>query len=425
MPALSPSKRATWLLLLPLGAVCLNLACGQRAPLAEPATKSATPPILFRQTATFKSAGKTCEIVVASPDEKRLVYTDSTGAQLGFVDITDASKPRLQGTLAVGGEPTSVAFSRDGQFALAVVHGAPNQLLVVNARSRRIVRSLKLPGQPDCIAVSPDGLYAAIAIENERLDMKKPMPQAPPGSVVIVDLAGAPDAWKLRVVPLPGLPIRFPSDPEPEYVAINQRNVAAFTLQENNGVVTVDLKSGKILKSWSCGQVTHAADLKKDKKIAFDDELKNSPREPDGIEWTPGGNLITANEGDYPAENGGYSGGRNFTIFAPDGTIIYDAGAELEKAAAQSGFYDDKRSEKKGIEPETVKVANVAGKNLMFIACERGACVMVYDISDEKAPRLVQILAAGKEPEGLAILAGRGLVVAANEGEGTLSIWSR
>ncbi len=87
--------------------------------------------------------------------------------------------------------------------------------------------------------------------------------------------------------------------------------------------------------------------------------------------------------------------------------------------------YDDKRSEKKGIEPETVKVANIGGQNLMFIACERGACVMVYDISDEQAPRLLQILAAGKQPEGLAILPKRGLIVAANEGEGTLSIWSR
>ena len=398
--------------------------------LAEPANSavisSATSPApLFRQTAKFKSAGKTCEIVVASPEERSLVYTDSTGAQLGFVNVTDAKKPRLRGILAVGGEPTSVAFSRDGNWVLAVVHGAPDQLLVVDAQSRQIARRLTLPGQPDCISVSPDGRYAAIAIENERLNMEKPMPQGPPGLVVIVDLVGAPDAWKTRTVSLPNLPIRFPTDPEPEYVAINSENIAAFTLQENNGVVTVDLKSGKILESWSCGNVTHAADLKKDKKVDFSDQLKDSPREPDGIEWTPAGNLITANEGDYEAAPGQHSGGRNFTIFSPDGEIVYDAGAELEKAAAQAGLYDDKRSEKKGIEPETVKIAKIGEQEMAFIACERGACVMVYDISDEKAPQLLQILAAGKEPEGLAILPTRGLVVAANEGEGTLSIWSR
>lgn len=42
-----------------------------------------------------------------------LVYTDSEGEALGFVDITDSSKPKADGVVPVGGEPTTVRVIGD------------------------------------------------------------------------------------------------------------------------------------------------------------------------------------------------------------------------------------------------------------------------------------------------------------------------
>ena len=107
------------------------------------------------------------EIVAASEDGLTLIYSDSPMEQVGFVDITDPSKPSGLGVLALAGEPTSVAVR--GDFALVGVNTSADfidvsgALAVVDIASRSIVRSIDLGGQPDSVAVSPDGRYAAIA----------------------------------------------------------------------------------------------------------------------------------------------------------------------------------------------------------------------------------------------------------------------
>src|SRR5687767_12067019 len=55
------------------------------------------------------AASTVAEIVSVSDDGKTLVYTDSPLQQIGFVDIEDPAAPQPAGTLAMGGEPTSVA----------------------------------------------------------------------------------------------------------------------------------------------------------------------------------------------------------------------------------------------------------------------------------------------------------------------------
>ena len=42
-----------------------------------------------------------------------LVYTDSESDNLGFVDITDPSAPKADGTVSLGGEPTTVRVIDD------------------------------------------------------------------------------------------------------------------------------------------------------------------------------------------------------------------------------------------------------------------------------------------------------------------------
>ncbi|HEX8834403.1 MAG TPA: hypothetical protein VF719_09395 [Abditibacteriaceae bacterium] len=385
-------------------------------------------PASFSPAATYRvsGAGAVAEIVAASPDGRTLVYTDSETPELGFVDITNASAPVELGKLALNGEPTSVSFTPDGKFALAVVNDAPGKLLIINMTTRAVLRTINLNGQPDCISVSPDGRYAAIAIENERADEDAPLPQAPAGFMVILDMVGEPEAWTTRNVSFAGRTgLRFASDPEPEFIDINAQNRAAVTLQENNAIAIVNLATGAVERTFSAGTVTHAADTKDDGKVAFTDQIVNSRREPDAIAWTPGGNLITANEGDYDADlnDGQFTGGRGFTVFSPTGTVLFDSGVSLEQEVAKAGFYNDSRSDNKGTEPEGVEIGRYNGRTFAFIGLERGNCVAVYRLDNESSPQFVQILPTGQSPEGLLAIPSRNLFVTANEGNGTISIF--
>jgi len=252
----------------------------------------------FKRIATFPvylntdiNTETVAEIVAASKDGNTLIYTDGKTDNLGYVDITNPENPLPAGITALGGEPTSVAVS--GQYALAAVNTSASfvspsgNIQVVDIASRTLVTNLDLGGQPDSIAVSADGKYAVVVIENERdedLGDGTP-PQAPAGYVVIVDMKGNPSDWTLRNVSLTGLTgMRFADDPEPEYVDINSKNIAVITLQENNHIALLDLKSGKLINHFSAGTVDlDKIDTEKDKMIDLNSSLTDIPREPDGV----------------------------------------------------------------------------------------------------------------------------------------------
>ncbi|PWJ47285.1 40-residue YVTN family beta-propeller repeat-containing protein [Quadrisphaera granulorum] len=431
-----------------IGAVVLAAGLPAAPALASPPKPSKTPGApTFTQVARFDVVGDVAEILAATKDGRTVLHTDSGGEQVGFVDISDPATPKASGAVAVGGEPTSVATT--DRYALAAVSG-PDDVAVIDLASRAVIARVPLSGQPDSIAVSPDGRYAAVAVENERDEDVDDgaMPQDPPGYLAVIDLKGAPTRWKAQQVDLRGLPgLRFPTDPEPEYVTINDRGVAAVTLQENNAVVLVDLKRAKVTGSFSAGAVTQAADLTDDKKVSFTEQLKDARREPDGISWTPQGRLITADEGDYDVDltKGQYVGGRGWTLFDTRGGVVHTPGSSFEEAIAAAGLYPDGRSDNRGVEAEGTAVGVYArgadtdknaatrhhhghgkghGVPLAFIGAERADAVVVYDISDERKPRLLQVLQTGDAPEGLLALPQRGLFLASGEGDGTISVYA-
>ena len=201
------------------------------------------------------------EIVTASTDGMTLIYSNSPNKQIGFVDITDPTSPKAKCFLAMGGEPTSVTVL--GAHVLVAVNTSANfvspsgKLAVVDIATQKVVAEIALPGQPDSITASKDGNYVAIAIENERdknFGDGRP-PQLPGGSLVIVDSVGSPSGWKTRTVNLTGIAALYPTDPEPEYLDINEDNVVVVTLQENNHIVLVDLKTSEVTWHFSAGSV--------------------------------------------------------------------------------------------------------------------------------------------------------------------------
>lgn len=383
----------------------------------------------FNRVATFAvcaQVGASCEsatpvnaeIVAASTDGMTLVYTSGLSQQIGFVDITDPAAPVGLGSLKLDGEPTSVAVV--GAHALVAVNTSASftaptgKLVVVDIATRTKVAELDLGGQPDSVAVSKDGRYAAVVIENERDESVNggAIPQLPAGRLAIVDLVGAPAAWTRRDVALTGLAALYGTDPEPEYVSINEDNIAVVTLQENNHLALVDLATGKVSGHFSAGSVTLTdVDLTDERPnlVQFNQTQADRLREPDGVTWVSKTRFATANEGDL---NGG---SRGFTLFNTDGSVAFDVGMDLEYRLARIGHANDRRNDAKGNEPENVAFGRFGSTDYLFVASERSSVVAVYDMSQPTAPVYKQALPGALSPEGLVTIPSRGLMVSASE----------
>ncbi len=271
------------------------------------------------------------EIIAASEDGNTLVYSDSPLGAVGFIDITDARAPKAGGIVKIDGEPTSVTVS--GGKVLAGINTSKSKaepsgnLTVIDLASKAIEASCDLGGQPDSVALSKDGKFLAVAIENERdeeVDDGK-IPQMPSGNLKIVSLAaGVPDCATIKTVELTGLSEIAPEDAEPEFVAFNEAGEIAVTLQENNHIAIVDAATAKVMAHFSAGAVTlENIDTKKDGAFKFTGKQENVLREPDAVKWLDNDRLVVANEGDYKG------GSRGFTIFKKTGEVVYEFRAFL------------------------------------------------------------------------------------------------
>ena len=355
------------------------------------------------------------EIIAASGDGNTLVYSDSPLGAVGFIDITDPKAPKPGGSIKADGEPTSVTVA--GGKVLAGVNTSKSKaepsgkLLAIDLASKAIETTCDLGGQPDSVALSKDGKFLAIAIENERDEEVNDgaIPQMPGGNLKIVPInAGVPDCAGIKTVELTGLAEIAPEDPEPEFVAFNEAGQIAVTLQENNHIAIVDAATAKVVSHFSAGSVTlDKIDTEKDGAFKFDGKKENVLREPDTVKWLDNDRLVTANEGDLDG------GSRGFTIFSKDGKVAYESGASFEYEVARAGHYPEARN-KKGVEPEGVEVATFGQDKLIFVASERGSVVGVYkDTGGE--PQFLQLLPSGIGPEGLVAIPSRNLLVTANE----------
>ncbi|MEH7235611.1 choice-of-anchor I family protein [Bacillus sp. JJ1562] len=143
-------------------------------------------------------------------------------------------------------------------------------------------------------------------------------------------------------------------------------------------------------------------------------------------------------------------GGRSFSIWKADTMeLVYDSGSDFETITAErlpevfnwSNDDDelDKRSAKKGPEPEDVKVGMIGNQVYAFVGLERIGGVMTYNITDPQNPQFAdyinsrdfsqfQAIAGDVSPEGLEFIphnespTGNPLVLVGNEVSGTVSV---
>ena len=187
----------------------------------------------FNRIASFQVADNlpnaeetSSEIIDATADGMTLIYTDSPGSSIGFIDIADPRNPKAAGVFMPDGEPTSVSVI--GNSAIAGVNTSesytqPSGYLVeVDVRTRAEVSRCTLPGQHDSVGIAPDGSFLAVAIENERDEDlgNGRVGQLPAGSIFMVDLTaeGRVARDTARVADITGLADIAPEDPEPEFV---------------------------------------------------------------------------------------------------------------------------------------------------------------------------------------------------------------
>lgn len=285
------------------------------------------------------------------------------------------------------------------------------------------------------------------------------------------------------------------TDLEPEYIALSGDGTTAYvTLQENNAVAAVNIPSASIKSVRSFGYKDHskeanALDAARDGKINIEALPVLGAYMPDAISSvTIDGEdyLLTANEGDATeweefvnvadfkdwkenlaggsmknsnaydklevltdrGTNAVYTlGGRSFSIWKAD-TLeqVFDSGSDFEKITAErlpkyfnwSNDDDemDKRSAKKGPEPEEIKTGMIGGKLVAMIGLERIGGVMTYDISNPEHPVFLNYtntrdfsdkIAGDVAPEGFDFISAENsptkkpVLLVANEVSGTVS----
>jgi hypothetical protein len=360
--------------------------------------------------------------------------------------------------ITVGALPDMITFSPDGKYILTANEGEPN----------------------DTYSLDPNGSVSIIDLSNNY-------------AVTTLDFSSFStqlNTLKTSGFRIANPTNNFAADIEPEYITISSDSKTAWvTLQENNGVAKIDLSSKTISSIFPLGfkdynSTSNAIDISdKDLATAFNPWKVKGMFMPDAIaNYSINGDtyFITANEGDareYSAfkdikrmkdcildasafpdasvikadsklgrlnlvstmgdtDNDGdldelvSFGARSFSIWNGNtGSLVFDSKNDLDKRSNDFATYDDGRSDDKGAEPESVVVAKMGDKSILFVGLERADTVMIYDITNPASPQYLQSIKTGDAPEGLLFIPAsksptkRSLVIVSSEGDGSVKIY--
>ena len=382
----------------------------------------------------------------------------------GMVKLFDVAG-NLLARFETGALPDNVAFSPDGRYLLTANEGEPS----------------------DDYMLDPEGSFTLIDLAGGAANAK----------VTQISLDGIEAPAGSRIVK-PGS--SFAADAEPEYVAFAPDGKTAYvTLQENNAVAVIDIDTAQVAKVVGLG-VKNVSRTSHD--MSNKDGGINMKRWPVLMMYQPDAvvaynvkgatYLVTANEGDAKDYNGFSEetrvgklkldgtmfpnaaelqkpehlgrlkttttmgdtdgdgdhdlifayGGRSFSIWAEDGTLVFDSGNAFEQVIAKrspdvfnaNGGVDefDDRSDDKGPEPEALALGEIDGRNYAFIGMERNNAIFAYDITLPSDPHMVGYMmpaSSHNSPEGLEFIAaknsptGKPLLAIAYEMTGTIGVY--
>lgn len=424
------------------------------------------------------------EISAYDPATKKLfVVNNSEGNnRIEVVDLANPAAPMVIGNINItsyGGFVNSVAVS-NGTLAAAIEAADkvnPGKVVVFNTTTYAAVAVVTVGSLPDMVTFSPNGKFILTANEGEPNDAYTIDPL---GTVSIISVeenyavttldfsgfASQAAALKAKGLRLFGKNASFEQDLEPEYIAVADNGKTAWvTLQENNGIAKIDLKSKTLTAIFPLGFKDYSNPINsidpsdQDGGVNFGAWPVKGMYLPDAIAVNSHNGvpfIYSANEGDAreyagltPVEqrrvnhasivldpvafpnaaalktnaqlgrlnitttlgdtdgDGDYDelysyGARSFSIWnGLTGELVFDSKNQIDTKAAELGIYPDGRSDDKGCEPEGITIGRVGNNNLLFVGLERANAVMVYDITNPIKPKYLQWLTTGVAPEGV------------------------
>ena len=221
------------------------------------------------------------EIVGHDPESQRLFVINGGNKTVDILDISDPTRPDLTDTIDVSedlkesGGVNSVAV-RDGVVAVAVEHDdkqMPGWVAFYDT-SGTFLNSIGAGALPDMLTFTRNGSYVLVANEGEPDDTYTVDPE---GSISIVDIRdgvmnatvahadfsgfddAAADAAGVRTPQPYGATVA--QDLEPEYIATSHDSRTAWvTLQENNALAIVDIRSATVTGLVGLGCKDHSLD---------------------------------------------------------------------------------------------------------------------------------------------------------------------
>ncbi len=373
----------------------------------------------------------------------------------GSIDVLDVSNPasiirvrRIDVSAYGPPNSTSIHPSKDYLLVAAGVAGTTGVVSAWRISDGAFLGASAVGILPDSVKISPNGTWAVVANEAEGVALGN---DGGDGSLSLIDLRGYnPRSGGTLPVTSIGLPsaegtaglsvgrtddigrlpvTNAPATLEPETVSFDSESNAAYvTLQENSGVVRLDLGTGT-LTFFGTGQTSHLADITSNNAYQPVAQL-TAFREPDGIALIGGDEyFVTADEGDTRNGAGANSprGGRTVSVFDSEtGEFVADTGSALDDAAAAASLYPDARSPRGGSEPEVLAATEFRDHTLVAVGLERANAVALLDLTVADSPVVLALAPTGQGPEGVEFLRiGPALwVLTANEVSGTVSAFS-
>ena len=424
---------------------------------------SISDPLNLKKLAPFDLSGGNVTAVAVHKNLIAASIKEKNADAPGNVQIFNNDGEKLA-EYKTGALPDNIAFSPDGRYLLTANEGEPS----------------------DDYKIDPEGSFTLIDLTNGAQN----------ATVKQIMLNNVKLPAGARIVK-PGS--SFEEDAEPEYIAFSPDGKKAYaTLQENNAIATIDIASAKVISVSGLGfknvsRISHDVS-NKDGGI----NMKRWPvlmmYQPDAIvayETKGSTYLVTANEGDakdydgfseetrvgklkldktmFPNANelqkkenlgrlkttktlgdtdgdGDHDiiyayGGRSFSIWKDDGTLVFDSGNAFENIIskrspemfnANGPSKIDDRSDDKGPEPEALAIGEIDGRIYAFIGMERNNAIFAYDITLPSDPHMVSYIMPNENhnsPEGLEFISandsptGKPLLAVAFEMTGTIGLY--
>jgi DNA-binding beta-propeller fold protein YncE len=419
-------------------------------------------PLQIRRIARFNLGlreGEELTSVAFHPSLDLFAAVIDAGAKPGRLEMRSAKTGELIDRLIVGFGPDAVVFSRDGKTAVIANEGEDFSYQPGSARF------FKPEGSLSIVRVNSSGHFTVhknLKLANNNLDhdgfmrrqgnrlLEREIDWNGDGEISKVldfDRNGIIEDKKVLLGTFEGQDVfgtetdgekslmilvssGSPALLEPEYIAISADGKTAYvTLQEGNTVAFIDLSNGRVTGYHDLGISQHVADTRADGKVIFDQPMTGR-REPDGIALAAKDRyFVTADEGDAETARTGqpFSGGRTVSVFdAATGKLLGDTGSQLDAVAFANQVYPDRRSDKRGSEPEMLVSFELDGVAYVAVSMERAGSVELISLSDPHHPKVVSLgKIAGngeKSPEGIAHFRvnGEHYLLTANEMNGTV-----